>query len=419
MGGEYTVPIAARCVHCPRPHSSALPYSCTPARPLNLYNSILFYLALLNLGLIVVCAGLLSWTGRMIQFLRDLPLPRGPLPKVSIIVPARNEERNIAEALTSLLHLEYPDYELLVVNDRSTDRTGAILDELAAGQPRLKVIHITELPGGWLGKNHAMHFAAQQAGGELLLFTDADVVYEPTALSRAVGYFQQRQLDHLAIGPDTHMNGWLLESFVVMFVMMLYLYTRPWGIRNPKSSAHIGIGAFNLVRAEVYRAIGGFEAIALRPDDDLKLGKLVKLRGYRQDLLAGNDMISVEWYASLRDLVVGLEKNTLAAVDYSLPFVVLYTTSMLVFNVWPYFAVFLTWGATQWLYAAVCFSLWGLAYGMARNIGLRWHTALGFPLVVALLIFITWRSVLLTYWRNGIRWRETHYALAELRGNRV
>src|SRR5688572_23693086 len=119
-GGEYTVPIAARCP-LPAPPFLGTPSPAPPARLLNLYNSILVYVALLNLAMVFVCAALLSWTGRMIQFLRDLPLPRGPLPKVSIIVPARNEERNIAEALTSLLHLEYPDYELLVVNDRSTD----------------------------------------------------------------------------------------------------------------------------------------------------------------------------------------------------------------------------------------------------------------------------------------------------------
>jgi glycosyltransferase involved in cell wall biosynthesis len=383
------------------------------------YDTILFYTALFNLGMVLVCIVLLVRAGRMIKFLRDLPLPGGPLLKVSIIVPARNEERNIAEALVSLLSLDYPDYELLVVNDRSTDGTGAILDRLAADQPRLKVVHISQLPGGWLGKNHAMHLAAQDASGELLLFTDADIVYQPTALARAVGYLRDQQLDHLAIGPDTRMPTWLLKSFVVMFCVMFYLYTRPWAIRNPKSSAHIGIGAFNLVRADVYRATGGFAALAMRPDDDLKLGKLVKKNGFRQDLLFGSDMISVEWYTSIREMTVGFEKNSLAAVDYSLPFVVLFTGSMLAFNVWPYFAVFLTWGATRWLYVAVALSLWGLALGSARNIGFRWHTALGFPLVVAILVFITWRSVLLTYWRGGIRWRDTHYPLAELRANKV
>ena len=387
--------------------------------PWHWYDAVLFYLALFNLALVAVCAGLLAYTGRLIKFLRDLPVPAGPLPKVSIIVPARNEERNIAEALTSLLNLDYPDYELLVVNDRSTDRTGAILDSLAAGQPRLRAIHITELPAGWLGKNHAMHYAAERATGEIMLFTDADIVYEPTALRRAVGYFHEHQLDHLAIGPQTHMRTWLLQSFVVMFCMMFYLYTRPWAIRNPKSSAHVGIGAFNMVRADVYRATGGFAALAMRPDDDLKLGKLVKKHGFRQDLLAGNDMISVEWYSSVWEIAVGFEKNSLAAVDYSLPFVVLFTSSMLLFNIWPFPAVLLTWGATRWLYVAVALSLWGLAFGTARNIGFRWHTALGFPLVVALLVLITWRSVLLTYYRGGIRWRETHYPLAELQANKV
>jgi cellulose synthase/poly-beta-1,6-N-acetylglucosamine synthase-like glycosyltransferase len=383
------------------------------------YNEALFWLAGANLLLIAVCYGLLAWSGRLVRHLRDLPVPSGKLPKVSIIVPARNEERNIREALRSLLALDYPDYELLVVNDRSTDRTGQILDEMAAQAPRLKVLHVGDLPAGWLGKNHAMHFAAQQARGELLLFTDADIVFEPTALARAVGYFEQQRLDHLAIGPETRMPSWLLSSFVVLFCILFYLYIRVWGIRNPKSTAHVGIGAFNLVRAEVFRRLGGFQPIAMRPDDDLKLGKLVKAGGCRQDLLAGAGMLSVEWYSSVRELAVGFEKNAFAAVDYNLPFVVLYTSSILVFNVWPFAAVFLTWGPTRWLYLACVLALWSMAWGCAREIRQPWHTALGFPVSALLLVLISWRSVLLTYWRGGIRWRDTHYSLAELRANRV
>lgn len=383
------------------------------------YNDALFWLAGANLLLIAVCYGLLVWSGRQVRHLRDLPVPSGQLPKVSIIVPARNEERNIRQALSSLLAIDYPDYELLVVNDRSTDRTGPILDEMAAQAPRLKVLHVTELPQGWLGKNHAMHLAAQRAGGELLLFTDADVVFEPTALARAVGYFEQQRLDHLTIGPETRMPSWLLSSFVVLFCILFYLYIRAWGIRNPKSTAHVGIGAFNLVRADVFRRLGGFQPIAMRPDDDLKLGKLVKSGGCRQDLLAGAGMLSVEWYASVRELAVGFEKNAFAAVDYNLPFVVLYTSSILLFNVWPFAAVFLTWGPTRWLYFACALALWSMAWGCARGIGQPWHTALGFPVSALLLVLISWRSVLLTYWRGGIRWRDTRYSLAELRANRV
>src|SRR3954451_9899572 len=124
---------------------------------------------------------------RSIRFLRELPPIDGPLPRVSILIPARNEERNLEEALRSVLALDYDNLEIDVVDDRSTDRTGEILDRMAAAAPRLRGVHVRELPAGWLGKNHALWLGAGKASGDFLLFTDADVVLEPSALRRAVG----------------------------------------------------------------------------------------------------------------------------------------------------------------------------------------------------------------------------------------
>src|SRR5262249_16384489 len=134
---------------------------------------------------------------RRIGYLKDVqPLVSSEVPRVTVIIPACNEERNIEEALQSILHQAYTNLEIIVINDRSLDSTGERLNRLALSYPQLRVFHITELPSGWLGKNHALHYGAQQASGELLLFTDADIVMQPSVISRAVHYFLAENLDH-------------------------------------------------------------------------------------------------------------------------------------------------------------------------------------------------------------------------------
>ena len=127
------------------------------------------------------------------------PLEGDALPSVSVIIPACDEEQGIASALTSVLTLDYPNLEIIVLNDRSSDATPQILDRMAAEDPRLRVIHISELPAGWLGKNHALHLGAAQAKGEYLLFTDADVHMAPDTLRRAAARMQVHQLDQLCL----------------------------------------------------------------------------------------------------------------------------------------------------------------------------------------------------------------------------
>src|SRR5215210_3285113 len=152
---------------------------------------------------------------RSIRRLRDVPPLGGPRPRVSIIIPARNEERNVEEALRSVLALDYDNLEIEVVDDRSTDRTGEILDRMAAAEPRLRIVHVRELPAGWLGKNHALWLGAAKATGEYLLFTDADIVMDPSALRRAVGAMHKADggdgLDHLTASPEIERTGLLFE----------------------------------------------------------------------------------------------------------------------------------------------------------------------------------------------------------------
>lgn len=379
---------------------------------------ILLYLALATVLFFAALAARLLLDRSHRRYLRDIP-PPSVFPKVSIIIPARNEERNIREALRSVLDQDYPNREIIVIDDRSTDGTGAALKEMALRYPELKRLRVTRLPQGWLGKNHALHLGASQARGEYLLFTDADVVMAPSALSRAIGFLQRENLDHLAIGPVVRMRGLVLNCFAGAFMVFFTLYARPWKIRDPKSSSHIGIGAFNLVRSEAYRASGGHRAIAMRPDDDMKLGKLLKRKGFRQDMLGGKGMLRVEWYTSVGELVRGLEKNTFAGLDYRLSLLVGGTIFCFLAFVWPFAGIFLTSGPTLLLNAAAV-ALITLAYldcALAYGVGARY--VLGLAPATLFFLYILWRSAIVVLRHGGIDWRGTHYPLAELKRNRV
>lgn len=379
-------------------------------------------LAGVSLTLTLAIFFLAVFTDRMIRKVRELPLPEASLklPRVSLVAPARNEERNIERAVRTLLTLDYPDLQITLVNDRSTDQTGKILERLARENPRLNVVHLADLPSGWLGKNHAMQVGANRSDGEWLLFTDADVMFEPTTLKRTIRYALENQVDHLVGSPDTRMSSWLLKCFVVTFGLNFLIFVRAWAIRNPRSSAHVGIGAFNLVRGEVFRAIGGMQPIAMRPDDDIKLGKLIKLQGYRQDLVSGvGGMIVVEWYSSIHEMMLGLEKNMFAVLEYRLSAAVFVSVMMIVFNLWPFVAPLFTTGWARGLYLADVVCLLIMMLGVARGTGNPLSCALGYPLAMMLFLFIQWRAIFLTYWRGGIQWRDTRYSLVELRANRI
>jgi len=383
-------------------------------------DTLTFYLAVGTLVFFVAFGIDLMLGNRSIGFLKDLPDTRkDPGPKVSIIIPARNEERNIQEALRSVLSQDYENAEVIVINDRSADQTGAILDRMARTHPELRVVHVTDLPQGWLGKSHALYSGAQEATGDLLLFTDADIVMQPSTVRKAVGYLVAHQIDHLTITPEVRMPGILLDVFVGAFTIFFSLYARPWKARDPKSKRFIGIGGFNLVRAAVYRAVGTHRAIAMRPDDDMKLGKLIKWGGYKQEVLFGRDMLRVEWYASLRELVDGLMKNAFAGVNYSILAIVASSITQFLLNVWPFLGLFLTHGITRILNAAIVLIILFICWDNARfHNSRRWY-GIGFPISTLLFIYIMWRSMLITLINNGIRWRGTHYPLAELRANKV
>src|SRR5438105_9910665 len=341
------------------------------------------------------------------------------LPRLSVVVPARDEGATIARAVGSLLEQDYPEIEVIVVDDRSSDATGEVLRELAAKDRRLLVLHVDELPAGWLGKNHALWLGAARASGEWLLFTDADVVFAPGALGRAVAYAVAEGLDHLTLAPCLVARGIPLRAFVAFFA---YAFITLWGAylaNDPKSGRGVGIGAFNLVRREAYDAIGGMRPLSLRPDDDIRLGRRLRAFGFRQRVLNGRDVISVEWYASLGSAIRGLEKSLYAGAEYRAVDAVLAIAFIVATMVWPLPGVVLLGGTDRVLLgtAAICLLL-GLAETYRQAFGpingralaviaLLPFSALGFAYALA-------RSCVLAE-RRGVAWRGTVYPLALLR----
>ncbi len=376
------------------------------------------------LGSLMFCLPLALWRIGGCRHLRylptdDLPDPSGSWPRVSVIAPARNEARKIGEALDTWRRLQYPSFEVIVVDDRSTDATAAILARQAIHWPNLKVLTVTTLPAGWLGKNHANHLAAAAADGDWILFTDADVLLAPEVLNRAIGYAEEQHLDHLVVGPRATMPGFFLRQFPLYFGLLFVTITRPWALRNPRSTAHIGIGAFNLVRASAYKAIGGHERLKMRPDDDLKLGKALKFSGHTQDFLIGGGAVSVEWYSNWRQLQTGLMKNLYAGVDYKAGLVLAGVAANLLFLVWPPVALLFLQGTGWWLNAGLCLIAFLEGLFFARQFGTApWAGLLlgPFGLVGAWLML---RALVLTHWQGGIRWRGTFYPLNELRANHM
>jgi glycosyltransferase involved in cell wall biosynthesis len=346
------------------------------------------------------------------------PIEAADAPTVSVVITACNEQDRLEEALRSVLAQAYPRLEVIAINDRSSDRTGAILDRLAQAYPILKPEHITELPPGWLGKNHALNVGANQARGEWILFADADVVMNQTVVARALRYATEHQLDHLAVAPLARVGGFFSNVFLGGFALMFSMHSRPWRVRDPRAKEYIGIGAFNLVRASAYRSVGGHSAIALRPDDDLKLGKLIKQSGFRSDFALGTELLRVDWYHSFAALRRGLMKNFFAVFDYDPKLATLACVIQILVFVWPPVGAIVLSGTPAYLNAAAVVLSWAAFAVNSRIVQMRPWWGITLPLAGVLTAYLIARAMVVTLRSGGIEWRGTRYSLDELRANR-
>jgi glycosyltransferase involved in cell wall biosynthesis len=225
----------------------------------------------------LACLWHLRWMRRLpalSEFDTDLAQPARSTIRCSIVVAARNEQTRVEHTVRRLLAQTHVEVELIVVNDRSTDRTGEILDQLAKKESRLKVIHIIELPDGWLGKCHACHIGANAATGEWILFTDADCWLKPDVLIRAIRLAESEDVDHVALTSGLAVFTPGLRACHLMFLLSISSWFS--GVNRHRPKSHLGFGAFNLVRANAYRECGGYEALRLTVLDDVKLGLLLR-----------------------------------------------------------------------------------------------------------------------------------------------
>jgi glycosyltransferase involved in cell wall biosynthesis len=371
-------------------------------------------------------------------------------PRVSIIVPARNEEEHIRETLLQLLALDYSNYEIIAVNDRSTDRTGPIMDEVAASESscgagalarvpaapapqtdagkhalsavegsvlptRLKVVHIAELPAGWLGKTHAMWTAGQQASGDWLLFTDADVRFKPDSLRRAIAYAETERADHVVLFPRMIMKrpG---ERMMIAFFQALFVFGhRPWKVADPKARDHMGVGAFNLVRRSVYDAVGTYRALRMEVLDDMKLGKVVKNAGFAQRNVFGEDLISLRWAKGAFGIVNNLTKNFFAVLSFQWPRTVACIVGLGFLNLGPFLGVWMAHGWARVPYAIALASLFLIYYGMSARSAVPAYYFFLHPVSTSLFMYTLLRSMIHTFSNDGIVWRGTKYPLDQLR----
>lgn len=379
--------------------------------------------------LLLTAISALFWLGGAMQLyagvrrLRGLeevePLPDESLPTVTVVAAAKDEASRAERAARSLLAVDYPRLEIVIVDDRSTDDTGRILDRVAAEDARLRVIHLTSLPQGWIGKCHALARGEEAARGEWILFTDGDVEQSEGALRRAVSYAIEERADHLAVGLDAEVQGLGEAIFIGYFLAVFFLSQRPWNASDAGSKDHIGIGAFNLVRREAYERAGGHAALRMELLDDLALGAIMKRSGARSVFALPDGMVRTRWHVGVRGLIRGVEKNAFAGLDFR-PWYAAYAVALQVVaslvplvallssDVWTLALAILAWSGVFLVYSTTA------NYAQVRS----WQ-AVFMPVGGLLFGYAILRSTYLALRRGGIVWRGTFYPLAELRKGRA
>ncbi|HEU4384083.1 MAG TPA: glycosyltransferase family 2 protein [Anaeromyxobacteraceae bacterium] len=347
----------------------------------------------------------------------DADPPAGGWPRLSVVVPCRDEARHVEAAVRSLLAQDYPELEVVAVDDRSGDGTGEILDRLAREAQGLAVLHLSALPEGWLGKNHACQAGAARSGGRWLLFTDGDVVYAQGALRRAVAYAERHRLGHLVALPRLLARGMWERGFVAAFATMALAAFRPWELRRPGSGAFIGVGAFNLVRRDAWLGAGGHERLRLEVVDDVKLGALLRRSGVPQGAVDSGGLVAVRWQVGFFPSVLGLVKNAFAAMEYRWGLALRLSAAVAFLSAVPLVTALLAPApaarALGLLALAVSAGVHGtVARRLGGGTGLE---GLLLPVCGLALAAVFPLSAVATTARGGVRWRGTFYPLATLR----
>jgi glycosyltransferase involved in cell wall biosynthesis len=343
------------------------------------------------------------------------PLPEAECPKVSIIFSARDEAEKLPRALATMLALDYPNYEIVAVDDRSSDATPQILDEAARSDRRLKVVHIASLPPGWLGKPHGLQRGFEASRGEWLVFTDGDVRFAPDVLRRALALARQRGWDHLTLLGWLDLEGFWEKAVMTYFGVGFTMRFQPWRVANPRSKAFMGVGSFQLVRREAYEKSGMHKKLAMEVIDDMKLGKILKQAGAHSGVGVGAEYVTLRWHAGIGNIIHGVEKNFFAGANFSLPIVIAQIAGILAMSVLPFLGVLFFDGWARILAAAAVLFIVTIHGAAAYSVKVSPLYGLAHPVGALLFSYMILRSTVVTLWHGGITWRGTFYPLEELK----
>ena len=386
----------------------------------------IFYLLYLLLGPAAWALfgfGMVKGRQRMDLFRERLePLPDPP-PKVSIIIPVKDEVQRIGECIASALQQQYPNFELIVVDDRSTDGTERIVDEMAATDRRLIALHIKtgDLPMGWFGKSFALHTAVPRASGEWFCFVDSDVVLQPTAVHDTIALAEYKRYDLVSFLPKLYSGGFW-ESLIIPLggTATSAMYMLPFTNYN-ESKVAFANGQYLCIRRSVYDAVGGHAAVGGQMSEDVQLAKLVKGRGFRPRLSVGTRYAAVRMYNSPRAVFQGWARNFYAGslgrpwrILAALSFVLLGCFSVYVaagFGVYRLVHPLAGasgggWIATATLHLGLMTAFLALMYHWSGN---RWAYALLLPLGLGSIVVIFLRSLWFCI-TGKVVWRGTSYA---------
>ena len=360
-----------------------------------------------------------AWVlGALFAFINFLLLPNlpekrmtGALPSMTVVIPARNEEEAIEEAISAHCSQDYPGLKVIVVDDGSTDGTPRILASLAARHHNLAIVRCPEPPPGWLGKTHALHCGLLEVAADLVLFVDADVLYAQGAHARCAALMSADDLDMLALIP--HQTGGGMALLMVSLLDAILLYGMPSFLYNVPmfKKVALGAGAGNLVRRKAFLATGGFEALRGQVVDDITLGQRMKALAGRYRLVLARDAVSVRMYGTLRHAIEGFSKNMYAFLGFNpLRALLGFLAGGLLHLAPPALLLAAPWLSPRLLMPAIIATGTELSLDAAMCLWARyplWFAPL-YPLRAifwnATLVLSAWR-----YYRRGVVWRGRTY----------
>jgi chlorobactene glucosyltransferase len=330
-----------------------------------------------------------------------------PLPTVSIVVPARNEERTIDRTVRGLLAQTYLPLEVIVVDDGSTDGTAGILAALAAENPKLIVVTGEEPPPGWLGKPWALHEGSRRARGELLLFVDADIQYMPAAVATVVARLEKRDVAMLSLLPRFEMHGFWENVGLTQLAMAAFTIIPVW-LGNFTTFVGLGIGGGpgNLVRRSAFEEMGGYETLKNAVVDDVGMARQIRAHGRRTDVILGDRLASLRMYHGAQEVIDGFTKNLFPALGGSYVAAAVMFVLMVAFHFVPY--VLAARGDLLAIAAVVLITITRVV--LFARLDYRLDVAVvGHPFMTLLWIWILARSVWMTGIRRRLHWRGRVY----------